>query len=277
MISLVDDQSAHDLSRARFARLRPARFARGLAAHRNAAVLALQCGGPCAPIAPVPLPLPLVGGLGGRAGSPRRFARLRPARFARGLAAHRNAAVLALQCGGPCAPIAPVPLPLPLVGGLGGRAGLPRRFAPPLPRRVALPLRGLLWRPAPSWAPLWRPLSLAAVLAPKALAVSAGHPRSLRERGLAAPSPVLTPAGGALLPLSPLSCGSLAKGYRTEKARKPARYTPAHSPCPLARPAGEKRLGHYLSATAQKKPVSQPATPPPTPPAPSHAPRGKSG
>lgn len=42
MISLVDAQGTHDLSRARFARLRPARFARGLAAHRNAAVLALR-------------------------------------------------------------------------------------------------------------------------------------------------------------------------------------------------------------------------------------------
>ena len=37
----MDAPGAHDLSRARFARLRPARFARGLAAHRNAAVLAL--------------------------------------------------------------------------------------------------------------------------------------------------------------------------------------------------------------------------------------------
>ena len=121
-------------------------------------------------------------------------------------------------CGCPCAPIASAPLPLPTVGGLCVRSGLPRRCAPPLPRRVALPLRGLLWRPAPSWAPLWRPLSLAAVLAPMALAVSAGHPRSLRARGLAAPSPVLPPAGGALLPLSPLSCGSLAKGLAHRKS-----------------------------------------------------------
>ena len=257
---------AHNLSRARFARLRPARFARGLAAHRNAAVLALQCGYPCAPMR-----------LSLRSLSRARFARLRPARFARGLAAHRNAAVLALQCGCPCAQIAPAPLPLPLVGGLCGRAGLPRRFAPPLPRRVALPLRGLLWRPAPSWAPLWRPLSLAAVLAPRGLAVAAGLPRSLRGRGLppSPPSPLLL--GARCSPFPPSLAVRWQRGYRTEKARKPARYTPAHSPCPLAHPEGVNRLGHYLSATAQKKPVSQPATPPPTPPAPSHAPRGKSG
>ena len=69
MISLVDDQSAHDLSRARFARLRPARFARGLAAHRNTAVLALQSrpsrspslwsgGWPGARVSPAPLARP---------------------------------------------------------------------------------------------------------------------------------------------------------------------------------------------------------------------------
>ena len=39
--------SLHSNSRARFARLRTARFARELAAHRNATVLALQCGCPC--------------------------------------------------------------------------------------------------------------------------------------------------------------------------------------------------------------------------------------
>ena len=191
-----------------------------------------------------------------------RFARLRPARFARGLAAHRNAAVLALQCGCPCAPIAPAPLPLPLVGGLGGRAGLPRRFAPPLPRRVALPLRGLLWRPAPSWAPLWRPLSLAAVLAPRGLAVAAGLPRSLRGRGLppSPPSPILL--GARCSPFPPSLAVRWQRGYRTEKARKPARYTPAHTPCPLARPEGEKRLGHYLSATARMGAGIAPFPPP---------------
>ena len=244
MISLVDAPGAHDLSRARFARLRPARFARGLAAHRNAAVLALQCGCPCA-----------------------------LTRSLRSLVC----ACKPFTCGCPCAPIASAPLPLPAVGGLCVRSGLPRRFAPPLPRRVALPLRGLLWRPAPSWAPLWRPLSLAAVLAPWALAVSAGHPRSLRGLGLppSPPSPLLL--GLRCSPFPPSLAVRWQRGYRTEKARKPARYTPAHSPCPLAHPEGEKRLGHYLSATAQKKPVSQPTTPPPTPPAPSHAPRGKSG
>ena len=242
---------AHNLSRARFARLRPARFARGLAAHRNAAVLALQCGYPCAPMR-----------LSLRSLSRARFARLRPARFARGLAAHRNAAVLALQCGCPCAQIAPAPLPLPLVGGLCGRAGLPRRFAPPLPRRVALPLRGLLWRPAPSWAPLWRPLSLAAVLAPRGLAVAAGLPRSLRGRGLppSPPSPLLL--GARCSPFPPSLAVRWQRGYRTEKARKPARYTPAHSPCPLARPEGEKRLGHYLSATARMGAGLAPFPPP---------------
>lgn len=179
------------------------------------------------------------------------------------------------DCGCPCAPIASAPLPLPTVGGLCVRSGLPRRFAPPLPRRVALPLRGLLWRPAPSWAPLWRPLSLAAVLAPRALAVSAGPPRSLRARGLAAPSPVLPPAGGALLPLSPLSCGSLPLRVAAVLALLPPIQTPAHSPCPLAHPEGDfNRLGHRLSATAQNSPTAIPSKPPPTPPTPSHSPRG---
>ena len=244
MISRVDAPGAHDLSRARFARLRPARFARGLAARRNAVVLALSLARSLRSLAPRSL---------------------------------RSRVGCAQKCGCPCAPIASAPLPLPAVGGLCVRSGLPRRFAPPLPRRVALPLRGLLWRPAPSWAPLWRPLSLAAVLAPRALAVSAGHPRSLRGRGLppSPPSPLLL--GARCSPFPPSLAVRWQKGYRTEKARKPARYTPAHSSCPLAHPGGGKRLGHYLSATAQKKPVSQPATPPPTPPAPSHAPRGKSG
>ena len=178
-------------------------------------------------------------------------------------------------CGCPCTPIASAPLPLPTVGGLCVRSGLPRRFAPPLPRRVALPLRGLLWRPAPSWAPLWRPLSLAAVLAPMALAVSAGHPRSLRARGRAAPSPVLPPAGGALLPLSPLYSGSLPIRVAAVLALLPPSQTPAHTPYPLAHPEGDfNRLGHLLSATAQNSPTSIPTKPPPTPPTPSRTPRG---
>ena len=178
------------------------------------------------------------------------------------LSLRSNAAVLTLQCGCPCAPIAPAPLPLPLVGGLGGRAGLPRAFGAPPPRRVALPLRGLLWRPAPSWAPLWRPLSLAAVLAPRGLAVAAGLPRSLRGRGLppSPPSPLLL--GARCSPFPPSLAVRWQRGYRTEKARKPTRYTPAHSPCPLARPEGEKRLGHCLSATARMGAGIAPFPPP---------------
>ena len=38
--------------------------------------------------------------------------------------------------------------------------------------------------------------------------------------------------------------------------------TPAHSPCPLARPEGEKRLGHYLSATARMGAGIAPFPPP---------------
>ena len=55
---------------------------------------------------------------------------------------------------------------------------------------------------------------------------------------------------------------SLFVGYRTEKARKPTHYTPTHSPCPLARPEGEKRLGHYLSATARMGAGIAPFPPP---------------
>ena len=164
--------------------------------------------------------------------------------------------------GCPCAPIASAPLPLPTVGGLCVRSGLPRRCAPPLPRRVALPLRGLLWRPAPSWAPLWRPLSLAAVLAPRGLAVSAGHPRSLRGRGLPPSPPSSLLLGARCSPFPPSLAVRWQRCYRTEKARKPARYTPTHSPCPLARPEEEKRLGHYLSATARMGAGIAPFPPP---------------
>ena len=128
---------------------------------------------------------------------------------------------------------APLRSPLALLGGRFGAAGLPRRFAPPPPRRVALPLRGLLVRPAPLRLAPWRPLSLRGVRgSPKALPVPRGLPRPCGGRGLQPPHPS-SPLLGAARPLSP-SLSSL--GVRV----RPARHAPTHSPYPLAHPEGVK-------------------------------------
>ena len=170
MISLVDAQGAHDLSRARFARLRPARFARGLAAHRNAAVLALQCGCPCAPM---------------RLSLRSNRARPAPPPFGRGAGRARGAP--------PSLRAAPAP---------------PRRFAP---SGLALAPRPVLGAPLAPAVPRGRPRPSGACGGRWAPSVAAGA-------WAAALSPVPPPAGGALLPLSPLSCGSLAEGLPHRKS-----------------------------------------------------------
>ena len=128
---------------------------------------------------------------------------------------------------------APARSPLPTVGGLAGAAGLPRRFAPPPPRRVALPLRGLLVRPAPLRLAPWRPLSLRGVrVSPRAPPVPRGHPRPCVGRGLRPPPPS-SPLLGAPRPLSP---SLSAIGVRV----RPARHAPTHSPLPPRTPRGGK-------------------------------------
>ena len=117
----------------------------------------------------------------------------------------------------------PARSPLAMLGGRAEGAGLPRRFAPPPPRRVALPLWGLLSRPAPLRLAPWRPLSLRGVRgSPKALPVPRGHPRPCGGRGLQPPPPS-SPLLGATRPLSP-SLSSLGVRIR------PARHAPTHSP-----------------------------------------------
>lgn len=134
--------------------------------------------------------------------------------------------------------------PLALLGGRFGGAGLPRRFAPPPPRRVALPLWGLLPRPAPLRLAPWRPLSLRGLrVSPRAPPVPRGHPRPCARRGV--PPPLAAPPLlGASRPLSP---SLSAVGVRL----RPTRHAPTHTPCPLAHPEGVfNRLGRFLSATA---------------------------
>ena len=128
---------------------------------------------------------------------------------------------------------APLRSPLALLGGRFGAAGLPPRFARPPPRRVALPLWGLLSRPAPLRLAPWRPLSLRGVRgSPRALPVPRGHPRPCVGRGLRPPPPS-SPLLGAARPLSP-SLSSL--GVRVRPARQP----PTHSPLPPRAPRGGK-------------------------------------
>ena len=118
---------------------------------------------------------------------------------------------------------APARSPLALLGGRAGAAGLPRRYAPPPPRRVALPLRGSLVRPAPLRLAPWRPLSLRGVrVSPRAPPVPRGHPRPCVGRGLRPPPPS-SPLLGATRPLSP---SLSALGVRV----RPARHAPTHSP-----------------------------------------------
>ena len=133
----------------------------------------------------------------------------------------------------------PLRSPLALLGGRFGGAGLPRRFAPPPPRRVALPLWGLLPRPAPLRLAPWRPLSLRGVRgSPRALPVPRGHPRPCGGRGLQPPPPS-SPLQGATRPLSP---SLSAIGVRIRPALQP----PARSPNPLAHPEGVCRFGQAL-------------------------------
>ena len=164
-----------------------------------------------------------------------------PARSARSLRSLRSLATLArsplcyaLPSLRSLAPLARSPLcyarsspparsPLATLGGRAGGAGLPRRFAPPPPRRVALPRWGLLSRPAPLRLAPWRPLSLRGVRgSPKALPVPRGHPRPCGGRGLQPPPPS-SPLQGATRPLSP---SLSAIGVRV----RPARHAPTHSP-----------------------------------------------
>ena len=117
----------------------------------------------------------------------------------------------------------PARSPLATLGGRAGGVGLPRRFAPPPPRRVALPRWGLLSRPAPLRLAPWRPLSLRGVRgSPKALPVPRGHPRPCGGRGLQPPPPS-SPLQGATRPLSP---SLSAVGVRVRPAHQP----PTHSP-----------------------------------------------
>ena len=191
-------QGAHDLSRARFARLRPARFARGLAAHRNAAVLALLL-----------------------------------ARFARSyvLASHSLAAVLALQSR-------PHRSPSLRSGGCASARGSPVASRRPCPAASLCPFGACFGAP----------------------------PRLGRPFGARCPSRPSSRLGRLRCPLGTLGrCGGV--GCRP-LPRPPSCWGRVAPPLPpLLRFVGRE-------ATAQKKPVSQPATPPPTPPAPSLTPRG---
>ena len=128
---------------------------------------------------------------------------------------------------------APLRSPLALLGGRFGAEGLPRRFAPPPPLRVALPRWGPLVRPAPLRLAPWRPLSLRGVRgSPKALPVPRGHPRPCVGRGLRPPPPS-SPLLGAPRPLSP---SLSAVGVRV----RPARHAPTHSPLtPSHTPRGQ--------------------------------------
>ena len=130
----------------------------------------------------------------------------------------------------------PARSPLATLGGLAGGAGLPRRFAPPPPRRVALPLRGSLVRPAPLRLAPWRPLSLRGVRgSPRALPVPRGRPRPCGGRGLQPPPPS-SPLLGATRPLSPSLSAVGVRYPSSPPAPHPLPLTPSHSPRGNLRP-----------------------------------------
>ena len=125
---------------------------------------------------------------------------------------------------------APLRSPLALLGGRFGAAGLPPRFARPPPRRVALPLRGLLVRPAPLRLAPWRPLSLRGVRgSPKALPVPRGLPRPCGGRGLQPPPPS-SPLAGGYSPPFPLAFFPWCAHPSSPPAPHPLPLTPSHTP-----------------------------------------------
>ena len=131
---------------------------------------------------------------------------------------------------------APARSPRATLGGLAGAAGLPRRFAPPPPRRVALPLWGSLWRPAPLRPPPWGPLSLRGVRAAlRARPVPRGHPRPCVGRGLRPPPPS-SPLLGATRPLSPSLSALGVRWPSGPPAPHPLPLTPSHTPRGNLRP-----------------------------------------
>ena len=120
--------------------------------------------------------------------------------------------------------------PLALLGGRCGGAGLPRRYAPPPPRRVALPLRGLLVRPAPLRLAPWRPLSLRGVrVSPRAPPVPRGHPRPCARVGLRPPPAGPPPAGGYSPPF-PLAFCRWCACPSCPPYPHPLPLTPSHTP-----------------------------------------------